>query len=132
MTSRTVPVVCAVIERNGLILACRRAAGRTNAGFWEFPGGKVKNGETPQEALAREIREELGIGIGVETPLSPVVHPYPWITIELIPFICSLENGEPHPREHAELRWIDRKEAQTLAWAAADVAVAKGYIGLNR
>jgi 8-oxo-dGTP diphosphatase len=122
-----VPVVCAVIERNNLILACCRGAGQSNAGLWEFPGGKVKTRESPRAALIRELREELGIEAFPHTALTPVPHAYPWITIELIPFICSLENGEPHPHEHAEVRWLDRESAEELSWAPADIPVVREY-----
>jgi 8-oxo-dGTP diphosphatase len=127
-----VPVVCAIIERNGLILACRRGAGQSNAGLWEFPGGKVKLGEPPRAALVRELREELGIEAFPHTALAAVTHAYPLMTIELIPFICSLENGEPHPHEHAEIRWLDREAAQALSWAPADVPVVKEYFSTGR
>jgi 8-oxo-dGTP diphosphatase len=122
-----VPVVCAIIERKGLMLACRRNPRQTNAGLWEFPGGKVRQGEPLRDALVREIREELGIEVVPNTPLTPVTHTYPWITIELIPFVCSIKQGEPHPHEHAEVRWVDKTEAMGLEWAEADVPIVKEY-----
>jgi 8-oxo-dGTP diphosphatase len=122
-----IPVVCAIIERAGLMLACRRNPRQTNAGLWEFPGGKVRQGEPLRDALEREIREELGIEVVPHTPLSPVTHTYPWITIELIPFVCSIDKGEPHPHEHAEVRWVDKKKAMGLEWAEADVPIVGEY-----
>jgi 8-oxo-dGTP diphosphatase len=120
-------VVCAIVERTGLVLACRRNPQQTNAGLWEFPGGKVKQGEPRRDALVREIREELGIEVVPHTPLPTVTHTYPWTAIELIPFVCSLDKGEPHPHEHAEIRWVDKKEAMGLAWAPADVPIVREY-----
>jgi 8-oxo-dGTP diphosphatase len=125
-----VPVVCAIIERTGLILACRRNPEQTNAGLWEFPGGKVRQGEPLDDALAREIREELGILVAPHKSLTPVTHTYPWIAITLIPFVCALEKGEPHPHEHAEVRWVDKKEAMRLTWASADVPIVQQYFAL--
>jgi 8-oxo-dGTP diphosphatase len=125
-----VPVVCAIIERLGLILACCRNQNQTNAGLWEFPGGKVRRDEPRRAALVREIREELGIEVVLRRTLTPVTHAYPWITIELIPFVCSLEQGEPLPREHAAVRWVDKKEAIGFAWAPADVPIVSEYFAL--
>lgn len=128
----TVAVVCAIIERDGRILACRRATGQTNAGLWEFPGGKVTAGESPCDALVRELREELGIGALPHTALTPVQHTYPWMTIELLPFVCSPGLDEPQAREHAEIRWIDKNDAQGLDWAPADMPVVEEYYRYGR
>ncbi|MBN2037786.1 MAG: (deoxy)nucleoside triphosphate pyrophosphohydrolase [Chitinispirillaceae bacterium] len=130
-SSGPTPVVCAIIEQNGLMLACRRGLHQTNAGLWEFPGGKVREGESPRAALVREIREELGIDVIPHTQLSPVRHTYPWITIELIPFVCSIEQGTPHPHEHAEVRWVDGDASPTLEWAPADRPVAEEYVAMK-
>lgn len=123
-----VQVVCAIIERNGGFLAAKRAAHQTNGLLWEFPGGKVMEGETAECALVRELREELGIEVRIVKRLPTSFHEYPWISIDLVPFICSLTSGEPQPHEHAELRWIDKKESSALEWAPADVPVLEGYL----
>jgi 8-oxo-dGTP diphosphatase len=120
--------VCAIIERNGGFLAAKRAAHQTNGLLWEFPGGKVMEGETAECALVRELREELGIEVRIVKRLPTSFHEYPWISIDLVPFICSLTSGEPQPHEHAELRWIDKKESSALEWAPADVPVLEGYL----
>ena len=130
--ARTVPVVCGVIERGAAFLAARRAPGQSNPGLWEFPGGKVHEGETTEAALARELQEELGVRIRITAPLGSHPYTYPWITIELIPFICILDEGEPAPREHAEIKWIEANEAQTLFWAPADVPVLLDYLEFRR
>ncbi len=123
-----VPVVCGIIERSAAFLAALRGPGQSNAGLWEFPGGKIRTGETAEAALVRELHEELGIEVSVHTALTPIRHAYPRLTIELIPFICSIVRGEPHPREHAEIRWINAATAQSLEWAPADEPVLREYL----
>ena len=123
-----VPVVCGIIERGGTFLAALRGPGQSNAGLWEFPGGKIRTGETAEAALVRELREELGIDVSVRTALTANRHAYPDLTIELIPFICSHFRGEPRPREHTEVRWVTVQEAQALEWAPADVPVLREYL----
>ena len=125
---KTIPVVCAVIEQGPAILAALRGPDQSNAGLWEFPGGKVRQGETTEAALLRELQEELMLNeVSILTPLTPCRHAYPWITIELIPFLCVLTKGEPCPREHAAIRWVRLDEAATLAWAPADLPVLAEY-----
>ncbi len=75
----------------------------------------------------REIMEELGVEITIVADMPEVRHSYPWMAIALIPFICSIREGEPRPREHAALRWVSLPEAGTLAWSAADIAVLDNY-----
>jgi len=119
--------VCGIIERAGKFLSARRGPGRSNAGLWEFPGGKIRSNETAEAALIREMREELGLIISVTAGLPPNRYSYPWITIELIPYICTIVRGEPDLREHMEIRWVTIQEAQVLEWAPADVSVLKDY-----
>lgn len=128
----TVRVVCGVIGRGDCFLAARRGAGQSNAGLWEFPGGKVRESETPETALLRELDEELGIVAALLRPLTPRVHAYPWTTIELIPFVCAITQGEPVPREHEALRWVDAAQARSLRWAEADIPVVEEYCGGER
>lgn len=96
-------------------------------GFWEFPGGKVEPGERPEEALVREIHEEMRCRIRVERALPVVVHEYDWGVIELVPFVCVLEPGspEPHPHEHEELEWMLLADMHSLPLAPADVPVVE-------
>jgi 8-oxo-dGTP diphosphatase len=123
-----VPVVCGIIERGGTFLAARRGPRQTNPGRWEFPGGKVCPDETPEDALVRELREELGAEIALEARLRSHVYSYPSITIELIPFVCTMVSGGLHPSEHAEVRWFAPHEADSIAWTPADILVLKAYI----
>jgi 8-oxo-dGTP diphosphatase len=129
--SDPIPVVCAIIEQSGLILACRRGPRQSNAGLWEFPGGKIRQGESPKTALIREIREELGVSVEPRQQLTPVIHTYPWIVIRLIPFECGLKKGDPYPHEHSEIRWVDRNTAMALEWAPADRPILEEYYSLN-
>ena len=128
----TVPVVCAVIERGPLFLAARRAPGQSNANLWEFPGGKVHGGETAEAALARELQEELSLKVEITARLTPQAFSYPWISIELIPFVCTLAKGEPFPHEHAEIRWLSADDAPALSWTQADVPILREYLEFRR
>jgi 8-oxo-dGTP diphosphatase len=128
--SAAVPVVCAIIERGGRFLAAKRAPGQSNALLWEFPGGKVKDGEAAENALEREVQEELGVAVILKKRLRSSAHSYPWVSINLVPFICGIASGEPLAHEHAEIRWVDRKEALRLEWAAADIPVLEEYLTL--
>jgi 8-oxo-dGTP diphosphatase len=121
-------VVCAIIERDSRFLAALRAPGQSNAGMWEFPGGKVHSGESHEDALFRELIEELSISVATIRKYPSHIHVYPAITIELIPFVCEILSGEPVPAEHAEIQWVDEKEARALVWAAADVQVLEKYL----
>jgi len=122
-----IPVVCALIKQGDTVLAAKRGSDTTNAGLWEFPGGKVEGGELPADALKREIREELGVEIDCGQRLQSVFYSYPWINIELIPFICTIQSGDLVAHEHDALRFISLKELHTLEWAPADLLVIDEY-----
>jgi 8-oxo-dGTP diphosphatase len=109
-----------VIEKKGCYLAALRPSGDRHEGLWEFPGGKIEPGETPQECLQREIREELGIGIEVLGLL--VTSRY--ADIELMAYKALWKSGNLHPRAHAALRWIEPARFREIEWCPADVAVA--------
>jgi 8-oxo-dGTP diphosphatase len=97
---------------------------------WEFPGGKIKAGETPEDCLRREIAEELNVSIAVHQSLAPVTHAYPAFTITLYPFICSIAAGDIKLREHAAVAWLPRNQLFTLDWAEADLPVVDAYCRL--
>ena len=116
-------VVCGVIkDADGRILTCRRGEGRHLAGLWEFPGGKVETGESPEVALARELEEELGVAVDVGEKLAAAVE---WtdgeVSIRLSAYWCGISQGEPVALEHAEIRWCDFPELVGLEWAEADL-----------
>ena len=117
-----VPVVCAVIEREGRVLIAQRPPGKLLPMKWEFPGGKVEAGEDPAAAIVREIHEELGCAIAVTRALPPFTHDYQTVVIEMIPFACTLAPGspEPHPHEHVAVAWVPPAELGTYDLAAAD------------
>jgi 8-oxo-dGTP diphosphatase len=125
MVTAMIDVVCAVIENpeDGCVLACRRPQGKHLAGLWEFPGGKVDAGESPEAALVREIREELGVAVTVGRALEPVLWSYEKGAIRLMPYLCFITDGSPQAIEHEELRWCAPDEVGALDWAEADVPI---------
>lgn len=125
-----VPVVCAIIRRNAHILLAQRPPDKKLGGLWEFPGGKVEPGESPETALHRELQEELGCTVRITQALAPFVHAYDWGGIELIPFICELEasSPEPHPHEHTALAWVEPAQLQTYDLAPADVPLLTSLV----
>lgn len=120
-----ITVVGAVIVDDGRILAARRGPGKAQAGLWEFPGGKIEPGETPEQALRREIREELDCWIEVGDRLTRTEHRYDFGVVDLTTYWCTLAGGEPSAIEHSELRWVDADEITRLTWAPADVAAVQ-------
>jgi 8-oxo-dGTP diphosphatase len=122
-----VEVVCAVIERDGRIFLARRPPGKLLGGLWEFPGGKIEQGESAHEALHRELAEELGCRVHIHEALPPFEHAYPWCVIRLHAFRCTLkaDSPEPMPLEHSELIWVPNAELQTRELAPADLPVVQ-------
>jgi 8-oxo-dGTP diphosphatase len=118
MTSRVV-VVAAVIEERGMFLVTRRLQGTHLEGYWEFPGGKVHNGESHEAALAREIREELNAGIEGLKKIFQAAHAYPERVVELHFYRGTLA-GRPEPALGQELRWIRRDDFASLDFPPAD------------
>jgi 8-oxo-dGTP diphosphatase len=125
-----VPVVCAIIVRGDRILLAQRPPDKKLGGLWEFPGGKVEAGESAEDALHRELQEELGCTVRITQALSPFVHAYAWGRIELIPFVCELAEGspEPHAHEHTALVWVERGELLSYELAPADVPLVAGLV----
>ena len=123
----TVHVSAALIGREGRLLAARRASG-DQAGLWELPGGKVEDGESPAEALRREIREELGCELRTLWPYDTVEHDYPDFHLTMDCFVCTLPEGaDPAPCAgvHSELRWLARDELLDVEWLPADVSLMR-------
>lgn len=119
---KPIQVVCAIIRHDGRVLAARRDPGRSSPLLWEFPGGKVEEGEEPQAALLRELREELRLCVVVERQMDTVHYRADDVSLDLIPFVCRPNQAEaPVPLEHSELRWVDADSARNLTWAPADI-----------
>ncbi len=112
-------VVAAVIEQDGRFLLSRRLAGTHLAGAWEFPGGKCEPGETHEECLARELREELGVEGQIGDEILVTVHVYPGRAVRLH-FRQVVLTGTPRPMLGQELRWAGRTELRTIEFPAAD------------
>jgi 8-oxo-dGTP diphosphatase len=124
-----IDVLCAVILRDGKVLAAKRAPGKARGGLWEFPGGKREPGETERAGIVREIYEELGIEVAPVVRLTPNLYRYPDVHIRLIPFLVNHVRGEEQCREHDELRWCTRQELDRLRWAPADEPIVDEVLG---
>jgi 8-oxo-dGTP diphosphatase len=123
-------VVCGVIVNPaGQFLACLRPVGKHLGGLWEFPGGKVEPGESPESALVRELREELAVEVEVVHPLSPVIWAYGEKVIRLLPFRCRITEGELKALEHEQLLWCHPQNFNDLAWAPADGPILLEILG---
>ncbi len=118
---RIVEVVGAIIKDGDRYLVGQRAANKSQGGLWEFMGGKIEPGETPEQALARECREELALEIEDEHIIDSVVHEYPEKTIRLTLISCSPKSGSiPKALEHQQIRWVTRVEMDIMDFAPAD------------
>lgn len=128
MTNKVIKVTCAIIEDSGKILVAQRSENMSLPLKWEFPGGKIEEGEAPEDCIKREIKEELELSISVKGKLNSSVHSYGNKTIELIPFICELEDGELCPREHKDVIWGEPTKLKHIDWAEADIPIYQEYI----
>lgn len=116
-------VVAALIWDKDRFLICQRPAHKARGLLWEFVGGKVESGESKQEALIRECREELGITVSVNDVFMEVLHEYPDITIRLTILNASIQEGEPQKLEHNDIRWITTKETGFYPFCPADIEI---------
>ena len=117
-----VHVVAAVVERDGRYLITRRLEGTHLAGLWEFPGGKLLPGERPEDALRRELKEELGVEAVVGEPIQTVDWTYPEKSVRLLFFRCALA-GEPAPLEGQEMRWVAAADLLSHTFPDADATL---------
>jgi 8-oxo-dGTP diphosphatase len=120
---KTIEVTCAVILKEKKILATRRAASMPHPLKWEFPGGKVKQGESREECLVREIREELALEVNLIRALDPLEYCYPDQNVMLFPFICRIRSGTLRLAEHMEYRWLPCDSLSDLDWLDADTGL---------
>lgn len=119
---KTVHVVGAIIENeNKDILCALRGPEMTLPNYWEFPGGKIEDGESKEAALIREIQEELGCTIEVLKHVDDTTYEYEKVIVRLETFMSKVISGTPQVSEHAEIKWVPRKELNALNWAPADI-----------
>ena len=117
---RTIEVVAAIIRQGDKIFATQRGYGDWKD-WWEFPGGKVEEGESPEAALLREIREELSIEIKVDKFLCTIDWDYPQFHLTMHCYMCSLAGESPHLNEHEAARWLDSATLSSVRWLPADI-----------
>ena len=122
MKMKTVHVAAAVILRDGQVFATQRGYGAYKD-YWEFTGGKIEPGETAEEALAREIREELDTEIAVEAPFDRVEYDYPEFHLSMQCFLCRVIRGSLVLKEHEAAAWLDRDRLDDVHWLPADETV---------
>lgn len=118
---KDIHVVGAVIIEDGKILCAQRGNKKTLAYKWEFPGGKIEDNETPQEALVRELQEEMLCEIDVEDQIEHTVYEYDFGVIHLTTFFCKLIGGRPVLTEHERILWLTPNRLKELDWAPADI-----------
>lgn len=116
-----IEVCCALILKGSRILAVQHGPESSHPYQWEFPGGKINAGETYEQCIFREIKEELSVRIGVLSQLKPVEFDYGIKQIRLIPFICKIISGEIILTEHVEKQWFSIDDWQLLEWSGADL-----------
>lgn len=119
---KTIEVVAAIIKHEDRILTTQRGYGEFR-GFWEFPGGKIEAGETPHEALIREIKEELNIDILVGDLVGTIEYDYPEFHLTMHCFICTFLSGELQLNEHEDLKWLTKETLNSVTWLPADITL---------
>ncbi|PAE08312.1 8-oxo-dGTP diphosphatase MutT [Terribacillus saccharophilus] len=118
---KNINVVGAVIKRDNKILCAQRGTEKSLPLKWEFPGGKIEKDETPQEALKREITEEMHCTISIGEAIEDTTYEYDFGIVNLKTFYCDLVEGEPTLTEHVAIKWLSPEELSTLDWAPADI-----------
>ncbi len=125
-------VTCAIIVQHNKILICQRSKSMKLPLKWEFPGGKIETGESKEDCLQREVREELGLEICIGNALTPVTHHYPTFALCLYPFICTVVSGMLTPVEHAQAIWVSAPDLSNYDWAEADIPIVMEYLSLQK
>lgn len=118
---KSIDVVGAVIVANGKVMCAQRGLNASLSGMWEFPGGKIEKGESPRQALEREIAEELRCGITIGDEITTTRHEYDFALVTLTTFYCQLLTGVPELTEHQAVRWLRAADLSGLDWAPADI-----------
>ena len=125
-----VEVVAALVWANNKLMICQRPANKAQPLLWEFVGGKVELGETKQEALMRECREELAIELDVGDEFMSVMHKYPDTNIHLTLFSATIKNGVPEKLEHNDIKWIVKDDVCKYEFCPADAEILKQIVKL--
>lgn len=125
-TRKKIEVVAAVILQEGKLFATQRGYGEWKD-WWEFPGGKIESGETPEEALKREIREELATEIEVKELLTTIDYDYSKFHLTMHCYLCTILNGQPSLLEHEDARWLEMNEVNSVRWLPADKDVIEKF-----
>ena len=125
--AKTIRVVAAVIRKGDRIFATQRGYGEFKDG-WEFPGGKIEEGETPEHAIVREIREELNTEIEPVRLLDTIEEDYPTFHISMKCFLCRVKSGKLELLEHEAARWLDREHLYDVAWLPADLELVRNQV----
>ena len=123
-------VTCAIIERDEKILCTQRSEAMSLPLKWEFPGGKIKSGESVEDCLRRELIEELGVHVNIGFALRPHTHHYETFSVILYPFVCSITSGDITLHEHKAFMWLAPEKLHELDWAEADLPVIQTYIDI--
>ena len=127
---KTIRVVAAIILKDGKIFATQRGYGAYKD-YWEFPGGKIEEGETPEQALIREIREELATTVQIERFLTTVEYDYPEFHLSMDCFICAIVQGELDLLEHESACWLSPDQLRDIDWLPADLMVVDDFENAN-
>lgn len=131
---KTINVVAAIIIKDNRVFATQRGYGEFKDG-WEFPGGKVEQGEAPENAIVREIKEELDTTIEVKEYFDTVEYDYPNFHLSMKCYICTVLSGKLELLEHGAAKWLDKDSLDSVAWLPADLGLVdklKDYLSKNR
>lgn len=121
MSKKVINVVAAAIEKDGLIFCAQRPEGKSLGGFWEFPGGKLEQGESPEEALIREIKEEFNADIEVLSYVNEASYEYDFGMVIMKTFKAKLLSDQLTLLEHQDSKWLEPHRLDTLDWAPVDI-----------
>ena len=128
MPTTEVKVAAGVIERDGQVLVTQRAAKAHQGGLWEFPGGKLESGESAEQALVRELAEELNIRVTQQSPLIEIAHDYGDKQVRLFVFVVHDFEGEPQGLEGQPMQWVAAAELNRLSFPAANLPIIQAYL----